>query len=261
MSKLAPILLAVILAACGGPVGPSGVDVRVAATNPRFADNDPHDWTDVHPARYAVHGIDVSKYQGEVDWKKAQRSGVAFAFIKATEGGDRVDDRFKENWAAARRAGVARGAYHFFYFCRPAIEQARWFMRHVPRESGSLPPVLDMEWNHKSPTCAHYRPEAKVVREEMKVFLDRTEKHYGRRPLIYTTVDFYHENELWRLKGEQFWLRSVAGHPSTVYPDRDWTFWQYTGTGVVPGVSGDADINAFRGSVPDWQRWLEANAL
>ena len=65
---------------------------------------------------------------------------------------------------------------------------------------------------------------------------------------------------MWRLKGYEFWLRSVAAHPSDNYDGHQWTFWQYTGTGLVPGVSGEVDINAFYGSPQDWQRWLSRRA-
>jgi lysozyme len=61
---------------------------------------------------------------------------------------------------------------------------------------------------------------------------------------------------MWRLKGHEFWLRSVAAHPSDNYDGHHWTFWQYTGTGLVPGVSGKVDINAFYGSAADWAAWL-----
>ncbi len=259
MHRLLAIAMVAVLGACAGPPS-SETSFRVAATNPRFGDTDPFDWTGIKPWRYAVHGIDVAKYQGEIDWRRAKAAGVAFAFIKATEGGDRLDERFRQNWAAARRAGVPRGAYHFYYFCRPAIEQARWFIDHAPREKGALPPVLDAEWNHKSPTCK-LRPDPKVVRREFSVFLKRLSRHYGQKPIIYTTVDFYTDNELWRLKGHEFWLRSVAGHPSKVYPNQDWTFWQYTGTGVVPGIDGNTDINAFSGSRAEWRDWIAERAL
>ncbi|MFP3441675.1 GH25 family lysozyme, partial [Pantoea sp. SIMBA_133] len=83
----------------------------------------------------------MAKYQAEIDWKKVARNNISFAFIKATEGGDRVDDFFARNWREAKAAGVPRGAYHFFYFCRPAIEQAQWFIRNVPRDASALPPV------------------------------------------------------------------------------------------------------------------------
>lgn len=228
---------------------------------PKFADNDPVDsFEGGAPHRYAVHGIDVSKYQGDIDWRRVKRSGVAFAYIKATEGGDRVDDGYKSHWRGAKSAGIPRGAYHFYYFCRPAIEQARWFISHVPKERGMLPPVLDMEWNHASPTCKK-RPAPAVVRSEMKIFLDALERHYGKRPVIYTTPDFYEHNIAGHFRGETFWLRTVKAHPRVTYPGRGWAFWQYTGTGVVPGVAGDTDINAFAGSATEWRDWVSANAI
>ena len=142
-----------------------------------------------------MHGIDVSKYQGDIDWHTVRASGIDFAFIKATEGGDHTDDRFLDNWQAARAAGVPRGAYHYYYFCRPAAEQAAWFINHVPREPGALPPVLDLEWTHKSKTCRYF-PDPATVRREALLFLQALTAYYGKRPIIYTTVDFYHDNEL-----------------------------------------------------------------
>lgn len=235
-----------------------------AATAPtsaglRYGDRDPHEWNGRTPASYPVHGTDVSKYQPQIDWAQLRNAGISFAFIKATEGGDRVDDKFRDHWSGAARAGVPRGAYHFYYFCRPAIEQARWFIRHVPKERSALPPVLDMEWNHTSPTCK-LRPPAETVRAEMKVFLDTIERHYGKRPIIYTSVDFFEDNGLWRFKGYPFWLRSVAGHPDDKYGGHPFVFWQYTGTGILPGIKGDADINVFNGSAKAWRDWLKAHA-
>lgn len=231
--------------------------MRVAVENPRFGDNDPFEWTGRTPWRYPVHGIDVAKYQGDIDWRTVKRGGISFAFIKATEGGDHLDEKFMQNWAGAGRAGIPRGAYHFFYFCRPAYQQAQWFIRNVPKDPKALPPVLDMEWNSKSKTCKH-RPEARAVQREMRTFLSIIERHYGKRPLIYTTVDFYQDNHLKSLKGYEFWLRSVAGHPSEVYPNQRWSFWQYTGTGRIPGIRGDTDINAFAGTPATWRKWVEA---
>jgi lysozyme len=231
---------------------------QVAVKNPRFSDTDPHEWEGGAPWHYAVHGTDVSKYQRSIDWHKAKASGVSFAFIKATEGGDRVDDYFDEHWRNTRAAGVPRAAYHFFYFCRPASEQAAWFIRNVPNERSSLPPVLDMEWNHLSPTCK-LRPDPAVVRKEMKVFLDIVERHYGKKPIIYTSVDFFDDNGLSGFRGYPYWLRSVAGHPTDKYGDHPFTFWQYTGTGVIPGIRGNADINVFNGNMAAWKKWLKAN--
>jgi lysozyme len=241
------------------PSATSSTSAQVAAAYPRFEDTDPHEWEGGAPWHYAVHGTDVSKYQTSVDWHRAKASGVSFAFIKATEGGDRIDSYFDEHWRMTRSAGVPRAAYHFFYFCRPAAEQARWFIENVPNERSALPPVLDMEWNPDSPTCK-LRPDAATVRKEMKTFLTIVEKHYGKRPIIYTSVDFFDDNGLSGFRGYPYWLRSVAGHPTEKYADHPFTFWQYTGTGVIPGIRGNADINVFNGDMGQWKKWLKANA-
>lgn len=258
LSTLRLAALAVLLAACSQPAPPpTSAAVPAAPTSARapvFDDLDPYDWTGRGPRAYAVHGIDVSRYQGDIDWRAARRAGVSFAFIKATEGGDLKDPKFDDHWRAARRAGLPRGAYHYFYFCRPAAEQAQWFIQHVPRDGRSLPHVLDMEWNPFSPTC-RLRPDGAKVRAEARIFLDRLEAHYGRRPVIYTTVDFFRDTDIGRLRGTEFWLRSVAGHPRETYPGARWTFWQYTGTGVVPGIEGPVDLNVFRGSPEAWRAY------
>lgn len=265
LKLMAPLLLVV---ACGGapgrhvnappPASPAEAAVALArqvpVAHPAFGDRNPHPWDGREPRNYAVHGIDVARYQGAIDWQAVRAAGIAFAYIKATEGGDMTDPAFAANWRGAARAGVPRGAYHFFYFCRPAEEQARWFIRNVPRDPAALPPVLDLEWNHLSPTCTR-RPDGAVVRAEAARFLDILTAHYGQRPVIYTTPDFYRQTGIGSLPGTEFWLRSVAGHPSRVYPGQRWTFWQYTGTGTVPGVSGPVDINVFAGPVADWARW------
>ena len=267
MVRLAVVLMMMLaLVACGKSrrtpdpattASPTVIDPQYAmafAATPRFGDTDPVDWTGRGPTAYPVHGIDVSRWQGDINWRQVRSSGVSFAFIKATEGGDVADPMFKAHWDGARQGGVPRGAYHYYYFCRPAAEQARWFIRHVPRDANALPHVLDMEWNPRSKTCT-LRPDGATVRSEARIFLDILERHYGKRPVIYTTVDFYADTGIGKVGGTQFWLRSVAGHPREVYPGARWTFWQYTGTGVVPGVAGPVDINVFAGSPETWVSW------
>lgn len=245
------ILACVMLAACTShrPLNDGG------ATN-SFGDRAPVEWQDGHaPHRHDIHGIDVARFQDSVNWHAARDAGVQFAFIKATEGGDRRDPRFDDHWRGASDASIHRGAYHFFYFCTSAADQARWFVRNVPREAGALPPILDMEWNAFSPTCRK-RPSGEIVRSEAKVFLNTLERHYGQRPIIYTTPEFYRQNEMQQMVSEEFWLRSTAKHPSEVYPSQHWSFWQYTGTGTVPGIDGDVDLNAFSGGASEWKRCL-----
>src|SRR3990172_403820 len=121
-----------------------------------------------------IQGIDVSYWQGDIDWNAAREAGVRFTFIKATEGGDHLDPRFLDNWYAAKRAGVARGAYHFVYWCRPAHEQALWFMLNVPADADALPPVLDVEWNSYSKTCPG-RVARDTALAKIKILLDAME--------------------------------------------------------------------------------------
>ncbi|WP_210528995.1 glycoside hydrolase family 25 protein [Rubellimicrobium arenae] len=251
------------LAACGG--GSVGVHKQAGssaalARAPSFGDAHPVAWTGQGPGAYPVHGIDLSRWQGAVDWRTARANGVSFAFIKATEGGDRVDPGFAGHWTGAAAAGVPRGAYHFYYWCSPASTQAAWFIANVPRERGALPPVLDLEWNSASPTC-RTRPAPEVVRAEVQTWLNMVGRHFDQTPIIYTTPDFWEHNELWKLRGMEKWLRAVTRHPSEAYPGTDWSFWQYSGTGLVPGVQGPVDVNAFAGSREAWARWVADRAL
>ncbi|MFC3075141.1 glycoside hydrolase family 25 protein [Shinella pollutisoli] len=220
----------------------------------QFRDAHPINFGKRAPKHYQVHGVDVSRWQGNIDWARLRTQGANFAYIKATDGGDHIDPMFRKNWDGAKAAGLKRGAYHFFYWCRTGAEQADWFIRNVPRDPDALPPVIDVEWNGQS-KCKK-RPSRAVVLEKMKAFMDKLERHYGKRPIIYTAPDFYEDNLTGELKDYPFWLRSVAAHPSVRYPNRRWVFWQYSGSGLSHGVDGRIDLNVFAGSEDEWHNWL-----
>ncbi|KRB58670.1 glycosyl hydrolase [Rhizobium sp. Root708] len=222
----------------------------------RFRDAKPINFGSASPRKLAVHGVDVSRWQGDIDWPKLQSQGANFVYIKATDGGDHLDPMFRKNWRNAHAAGLKRGAYHFFYWCRTAGEQADWFIRNVPREANALPPVIDVEWNGESSCKRRVSPEK--VREKMQVFMDKLERHYGQRPIIYTAPDFYRDNLKGAFMDYPFWLRSVAAHPSKVYPGRKWVFWQYSGSGISHGVDNRIDLNVFHGNEDDWHDWLSS---
>jgi lysozyme len=205
-----------------------------------------------------IHGIDVSKWQGRIDWQAVRGAGTQFAFIKATEGGDHVDERFRENWHGARQAGVPRGAYHFVYWCRPAHEQAEWFKRNVPNDPEALPPVLDLEWNGHSRTCPKKVPR-EVAIEKIRLLLAEMEAHTGKRPIIYTDITFHRDVLEGVFDDYPYWLRSVAAEPEERYSERPWMVWQYTTTGRVPGIDGDVDRNAFYGSLSDWRKFVSTD--
>ncbi len=204
-----------------------------------------------------IQGIDISAWQGDIDWQKVRAAGTAFVYIKATEGGDHLDPKFLENWYAAKRAGVARGAYHFLYWCRPANEQALWFMLNVPADPDALPPVLDVEWNAHSPTCPK-RVSRETALDSIKTMLDTMEAYTGKRPIIYTDPVFHREVLEGEFNDYSFWLRSVAAEPEERYSNRPYAFWQFTTTGQVPGIAGKVDRNVFNGAPADWNRTLES---
>jgi len=108
--------------------------------------------------------------------------------------------------------------------------------------------------------CASCEVPARL-RQGDEIFLDRIEAYYGRKPMIYTTVDFHRDNLEGYFGEYTFWVRSVADHPDNIYNGREWDFWQYTGTGRVPGIEGDTDINVFAGDRKDWKAWVSASAL
>jgi len=257
LRRTALMLLVAALAACGGGQGPAPLGTPTA---PNFADADPVDFKAPAPSRYPVHGIDAARFQTSIDWTRARANGVNFAFIKATEGGDLLDPAFQTHWRGAGEAGVARGAYHFYYFCTTPEVQAHWFIANVPRTSGMMPPVLDMEWNAFSPTCAHRRPDAATIQDEMRRWLRIVEAHYRQRPIIYTTPEFYKHADLERFTSYDYWLRTTAVTPAEAYPGQSWRFWQYSMTGLIDGIAGKVDLNAFSGSSAEWGAWLAARA-
>ncbi len=241
----ATLALAALLSGCGGGVSPLDV---VDQNYPR-------------PRDYPIHGIDVSKFQGDIDWSKVADSGVKFAWIKASEGGDHADERFQANWSGAKAAGVPHGAYHFVYWCRPPMEEMAFFEQNAPVEDDALPPVLDVEATPTSKTCHRHLTQESAI-ADMKVMLAEMERHYGKRPIIYTTVDFYEAI----LSDGAFmdypiWVRSTKYAPAVKYGERAWHFWQYQSDAWVPGIGTKVDRDAFYGAEEQWQAFLRQQEL
>jgi lysozyme len=207
------------------------------------------------PKDYPIHGIDVSKFQGDIDWNAVANSGVKFAWIKATEGGD-GDARFQANWDGAKAAGIPHGAYHFVYWCRPPLEEIHYFEQNAPVEDDALPPVLDVEATPTSPTCHRHLTQDGAI-ADMQVMLQEMERHYSKRPIIYTTIDFYQAIlSEGALMDYPIWVRSTKHHPAVKYGARAWHFWQYQSDGRVPGIGGKVDKDAFYGTKEQWDTFL-----
>ncbi len=197
-----------------------------------------------NPAIYPVAGIDVSHHQGPIEWRAVAASGVRFAFIKATEGRDFLDPRFEFNWRAARQQGLPRGAYHFFTFCSPGLDQAANFLRVAPPEEGALAPVADVEFGGN---CSSYG-DLERVREELMIFLTEVEGAWGRKPILYLTARSRRELIDDRFGEFPLWLRNIWGRMREDGRTA-WTLWQYTDDGQVPGIDGPVDKNVLHPEV------------
>lgn len=200
-----------------------------------------------------VPGIDVSNWQGNIDWSAVADDGIKFAYIKATGGTSYTDTEFDDNYRGAYRAGIIRGAYHF---ARPddsgPIKQARFFVRNGggwSADGKTLPPMLDMEYNPSGPDC-YGLSKGKMV-DWIRGFSNEVERLTGRYPVIYTTTNW------WKMctgnsgafnKTNPLMIANWGPDPK---PLPDWpyhTIWQYTSSGTVSGIAGDVDLDSFNGS-------------
>lgn len=203
---------------------------------------------------YPVKGIDLSHYQGDVDWKNIKKDmGITFAFIKATEGSSHVDEKFEENWKEAQKSGLYIGAYHFFSFDSQGKTQAENFMKHVTSVARMLPPVVDVEYYDDK---ASNSPVVQEMREELDAFIYVIEEEYGCKPIIYTTMSVYNKyiNEYYN--SYPLWIRNTYYRPFLV-KNRQWTFWQYSEKEDWPYGEGTVDMNVFAGSLKSFLRYFE----
>lgn len=204
-----------------------------------------------HPVE-PVRGVDVSHYQGRVDFSMLAEQGIQFAFIKATEGASHVDECFARNLAGVQDSGMRYGFYHFFSYDSPGSAQAENFIAHVPKMDGMLPPVIDVEFYGE---YTRWPPGRDQVLPELRAMIDALESFYGVKPILYCT------NRSWRLYVQDtfedcdLWIRSVYFSPRV---DQKWKFWQYTDRGVLNGYDGEEkyiDMNVFSGTQQEFDAY------
>lgn len=189
----------------------------------------------------SIDGIDVSHWQGTIDWRAVRGSGIDFAFIKATEGGTHTDPQFARNWAAAADAGITRGAYHYFRPDVDPVKQAEHFLRVTRLGPGDLPAVLDVETSDGVAGDALLRA--------IRSWLQTVERATGKRPIVYTYPDFWNRYVSASPGPYPLWIASY-GRDQPLMPTigwSEWTFWQSSATGRVPGIQGNVDLDHFRG--------------
>jgi len=190
-----------------------------------------------------VKGIDISHWQGTVDWP-AIPDEYRFAFMKATEGTGFIDDKFSKNWFESK--GILRGAYHFWRYDFDGTAQAEHFFDIVEAtgDLGELPPVVDLEDTRA--------PKGGDIVPRMRQMLQRTEELFGVRPVIYTAQWWWNP---WTLSNTGFgdydlWVADYTWYSNALNKPRympagwdEWGVWQHSDKGSVPGIQGSCDLN------------------
>lgn len=197
------------------------------------------------PTRKATftQGIDISHYQGHVNWPKLATSDreIHFIFMRSTMGDDKKDAQFDRNWKKAGENNYIRGAYHYY---RPHENSARQFKNyssHVKLKAGDFPPILDIE--KPSP----YGSEN--LRRGIKNWLRLAEEHYGVKPVIYTGIKFYNDHLKGHVDGYHLWIASYSEDPGL--NEIAWTFHQFSDELTILGIRGPVDGNHFKGDLEE----------
>ncbi|MBR5386142.1 MAG: hypothetical protein IK142_01010 [Clostridiales bacterium] len=193
-----------------------------------------------------VRGVDVSSYQGEIDWPQLASQDIEFAYIKATEGSSYQDPYFSQNWQGASGTDIRIGAYHFFSFESGGDTQAQNFIDIVEPVDNMLPPVIDVEYYGSFGSAETI--DVNAIRNELRIMVDLLTEEYGMKPVIYVSADTYTTIVQGSFDDCGLWHRSVY---SSVPDDVDWVFWQYSNRHRLQGYNGEEsfiDMNVFNGS-------------
>jgi lysozyme len=200
------------------------------------------------PENYTLHGIDISRYNGEVFWKKLAQveidsHKISFCFIKATEAMFFRDKEFLDNWHSAQKYHLIRGAYHFF---RPSYNpklQAWNYILNVRLQKGDLAPVLDIEVDEGFSDME--------LSKMCKSWLNIIERHYGIRPIIYTNIKFYNRVVKGKLEEYPLWIANYRQAQPQLPIQTKWHFWQHSDKGRLFGINEFVDLNVFNGDSTD----------
>ena len=196
-----------------------------------------------------LQGIDVSHYQGLVNWEQVKAAGYSFALAKATGGTRFVDSQFHNNWQGMREAGLVRGAYHFFHADEDPIAQAQHYVQTVSSlRINDLPPALDIEVTENIPT-------ATIVARALE-WIMYVEQKLGKTPIIYSSLSFYDTYLATAFKDYHLWVAEYNNTIQEPKVDRSWEMWQHSQTGSVPGINAAVDLDYFNGDMNQLKTFL-----
>jgi len=208
-----------------------------------------------------VKGIDVSYYQGNIDWDLVKKNDVHFGIARASDGLIKSDPKFEQNWVEMKEAGIIRGAYQFFRPNQDAEEQAKLFVDTVNNvggfEEGDLPGAIDVEVTGNV--------DKQVIIDGVNIWLEYVSTYTNKRPIIYSGPYFWEVTNLGSdFKHYSLWTAhyTKAGEcPLIPDPWESWDFWQFTGSGAVAGVPNIVDINVYNGSLYDLLRFINDSKI
>jgi len=196
---------------------------------------------------FEIKGINISHHDGDINWGELGERRLSFIFIKATEGGDFVDDKFESNWKHAQESGYAVGAFHYYKICTDWKLQADNFISVVPITKGALPPVIDLEDEADCKSVAD-------VKYELEMLIDALKQHYGQEPILYVNPivpdSFFYKYVAGDFYDSVMWYRDGYKAPT---PERKWLFWQYNSRGLVEGIKNFTDLDLFQGSRDEFE--------
>lgn len=187
-----------------------------------------------------IHGIDLSHYQGQVFWETVgENTKMTYVYLKATEGSDRIDDRYEHNIEWAHYYGLKVGSYHFFRPKSPLREQLENFKTQCRPGEQDLIPMIDVETTGGLPTGEFC--------DSLITFLGLVEQAYRQQPLIYTYRNFYNKHLIGQINDYKLMIAMYTEEEPVLADGRDITMWQYTSKGRIVGVAGYVDKSRFLG--------------
>ncbi|WP_373398741.1 glycoside hydrolase family 25 protein [Algoriphagus halophilus] len=196
-----------------------------------------------------ILGIDVSHFQGDVNWPKVKDAKITFVYDKASEGKSFKDPDYAENKIGAHQNGIAHGSYHFFTSDADAIEQANLFISIIDYGPGDMPPVLDLE---QGGIKGEINPT--TFQSEVLKWLNHVESKLGVKPIIYTNHVFgdrylTHED----FSNYHLWIAEYGVQQPTIpktWSDRGWLIWQRSERGTIEGAIGQVDHDLYNPTKP-----------
>lgn len=191
------------------------------------------------PKGFHTHGIDVSQYQGNINWEKVctpqdRDVNISFVYMRATMG-TRTDKKFKYNWQEAKKYGLKRGAYLYFHPNKDGIKQAELYIKRVGALTNCLAPVVDIENSYKT--------EKATLKNRLQACLNRLQEYYGVQPVIYTYTTFYRDFLGARFDTYPLWIAHYEKEDGPDYIVRTWDIWQHSERGRIEGITEYVDFN------------------